>query len=124
MTAPPSNLTRLYYNGSAAKSNSTTTQYRQLRYPFGDAARSHAGAARETRRESEKRGKKSPATCGSLSSPEMESLLGQARCRWSVGSFSIDNSNDSENVTFKMNSRLFQFAENGKFRRISLELIS
>ena len=27
----PSNLTRLYYNGSAAKSHSTTTQYRQLR---------------------------------------------------------------------------------------------
>ena len=31
VTAPPSNLTRLYYNGSAAKSRSTTTQYRQLR---------------------------------------------------------------------------------------------
>ena len=31
VTAPPSNLTRLYYNGSAAKSHSTTTQYRQLR---------------------------------------------------------------------------------------------
>ena len=30
VTAPPSNLTRLYYNGSAAKSHSTTTQYRQL----------------------------------------------------------------------------------------------
>ena len=30
-TAPPSNLTRLYYNGSAVKSHSTTTQYRQLR---------------------------------------------------------------------------------------------
>ena len=29
--APPSNLTRLYYNRSAAKSRSTTTQYRQLR---------------------------------------------------------------------------------------------
>ena len=29
--AVPSNLTRLYYNGSAAKSHSTTTQYRQLR---------------------------------------------------------------------------------------------
>ena len=28
--APPSNLTRLYYNGSATKSHSTTTQYRQL----------------------------------------------------------------------------------------------
>ena len=27
---PPSNLTRLYFNGSAAKSHSTTTQYRQL----------------------------------------------------------------------------------------------
>ena len=31
VTAPPSNLTRLYYNGSAAKSQLTTTQYRQLR---------------------------------------------------------------------------------------------
>ena len=31
VTAPPSNFTRLYYNGSAAKSHSTTTQYRQLR---------------------------------------------------------------------------------------------
>ena len=49
-----------------------------------------------------------------------------------VGSFSIDNGNGSENVTFKMNSRffkeslsrLFQFAEKGKCRRISLELIS
>ena len=29
--APPSNLTRLYYNGSSAKSHSTTTPYRQLR---------------------------------------------------------------------------------------------
>ena len=27
----PPNLSRLYYNGSAAKSHSTTTQYRQLR---------------------------------------------------------------------------------------------
>ena len=31
VTAPPSNLTRLCYNGSAAKSHSTTTQYRQRR---------------------------------------------------------------------------------------------
>ena len=31
VTAPPSNLTRLYYNDSAAKSHSTTTPYRQLR---------------------------------------------------------------------------------------------
>ena len=31
VTAPPSNLTRLYCNGSAAKSHSTTTLYRQLR---------------------------------------------------------------------------------------------
>ena len=31
VTAPPSNFARLYYNGSAAKSHSTTTQYRQLR---------------------------------------------------------------------------------------------
>ena len=29
VTAPPSNLTRLYYNGSAAKSHSTATQYHQ-----------------------------------------------------------------------------------------------
>ena len=29
--SPPSNLTLLYYNGSAVKSHSTTTQYRQLR---------------------------------------------------------------------------------------------
>ena len=34
VTAPPSNLTRLYYNGSAAKSHSNTTQYRQLRRLF------------------------------------------------------------------------------------------
>ena len=31
VTAPPSNLSRLYYNGSAAESYSNTTQYRQLR---------------------------------------------------------------------------------------------
>ena len=31
VTAPPSNFTRLYYNGSVAKSHSTTTQCRQLR---------------------------------------------------------------------------------------------
>ena len=31
VTAQPSNLTQLYYNGSATKSHSTTTQYRQLR---------------------------------------------------------------------------------------------
>ena len=30
VTATPSNLTRLYYNGSAAKCHSTTTQYREL----------------------------------------------------------------------------------------------
>ena len=48
-----------------------------------------------------------------------------------IGSFSIDDGNDSENFSFKMNFpffqtllRLFQFAENGKCRRISLELIS
>ena len=48
-----------------------------------------------------------------------------------IGSLSIDDGNGSENVSFKMNSRffnplwrLFQFAENGKGRRISLELIS
>ena len=31
LAAPPSNLNRLYYNGSAAKSHSTTTQNRQVR---------------------------------------------------------------------------------------------
>ena len=31
VTAPSSNLTRLFYNGSSAKSHSTTTKYRQLR---------------------------------------------------------------------------------------------
>ena len=49
-----------------------------------------------------------------------------------IGSFSINDGNCRENVSFKMNSRfffqslsrLFQFAENGKCRRISLELIS
>ena len=34
VTAPPPNLTQIYYNGSAAKSHSTTTQYRQLRRLF------------------------------------------------------------------------------------------
>ena len=35
LTATLSNLTRLYYNGSAAKSHPTTRQYRQLRrLPF------------------------------------------------------------------------------------------
>ena len=48
-----------------------------------------------------------------------------------LGSFSSHDGNGSEKVSFKMNSRffqslsrLFQFAENGKCRRISLELIS
>ena len=47
-----------------------------------------------------------------------------------LGSFSIDDGNGSENVSVKMNSRFFQalsrlfhFAENGKCRQISLELI-
>ena len=48
-----------------------------------------------------------------------------------VGSFSIDDGDGSENVTFKMNSRfsfqtlsrIFRFAKNVKCRRISLELI-
>ena len=50
-----------------------------------------------------------------------------------LGSFSIDYGNGTENVTFKKKfrsinyvqtlSRLFQFAENGKCRRISPELI-
>ena len=37
VTAPPSNLTRLYYNGSAAKSHSPTTPYRQLHRLHGFA---------------------------------------------------------------------------------------
>ena len=48
-----------------------------------------------------------------------------------LGSFRINDGDGSENVTFKMNSRffqtlsrLFQFLENVKCRRISLELIS
>ena len=48
-----------------------------------------------------------------------------------IGCFSTDDGNCSENVSFKMNtrffqslSRLFHFAENGRYRRISLELIS
>ena len=41
VTAPPSNLTRLHYNGSAAKSHSTTTQYRQLRRLGESAPSSH-----------------------------------------------------------------------------------
>ena len=49
-----------------------------------------------------------------------------------LGSFSIDDGDGSEEVTFKMNSRffklhqlsLFQFTENVKCRRISVELIS
>ena len=41
------------------------------------------------------------------------------------GSFSIDDGNSSENVPFFQSLwRLFQFAENGKCTRISLELIS
>ena len=49
-----------------------------------------------------------------------------------MGSFSMDDGDSSENVTFKLNwwfffqslSRLFQFADNVKCRRISLKLIS
>ena len=43
-----------------------------------------------------------------------------------VGSFSIDDDDGdgSEKVTLKMNSRLLQFPENVKCKRISLELIS
>ena len=37
---------------------------------------------------------------------------------------SIDDGNSSKNVTFKMNSRLFQFVKNVKFKRISPQLIS
>ena len=51
--------------------------------------------------------------------------------RDTLGSFSIDDGDSSEKVTFKMNSRffqtlsrLFQFTENVKCERISLELIS
>ena len=50
-----------------------------------------------------------------------------------MGSFSMDDGDSSENVTFKLNwwffffqslSRLFQFADNVNCRRISLKLIS
>lgn len=49
-----------------------------------------------------------------------------------MGSFSMDDGDSSENVTFKLNwcfffqslSRLFQFTDNVKCRRISLKLIS
>ena len=49
-----------------------------------------------------------------------------------MGSFSMDDGDSSENVTFKLNwcfffqslSRLFQLADNVKCRRISLKLIS
>ena len=41
MTAPPSIHTRLYYNGSAPKSHSTTTQYRQLRRLLSTSALLH-----------------------------------------------------------------------------------
>ena len=51
-----------------------------------------------------------------------------------MGSCSMDDGDSSENVTFKLNwcfvfffqslSRLFQFADNVKCRRISLKLIS
>ena len=41
VTALPLNLTRLHYNGSAAKSHSTTTQYRWLYYN-GSAAKSYS----------------------------------------------------------------------------------
>ena len=53
------------------------------------------------------------------------------RVHFPLGSFSIGDGDGSENVTFKMNSRffqtlqrLFQFDENVKCGRISLELIS
>ena len=50
-----------------------------------------------------------------------------APCKGILGSFSIDDGNGSENVSFKMNSRFFnlcrvlfqQFAENGKCRPTS-----
>ena len=41
-----------------------------------------------------------------------------------IANFSIDDGDGSENVTFQTLSRLFQFPENVKCRRISLELIS
>lgn len=49
-----------------------------------------------------------------------------------MGSFSMDDGDSRENVTFKLNwcfffqslSRLFQFADNVKCRRILLKLIS
>ena len=42
----------------------------------------------------------------------------------SIRSFSKDDGDSTENVTFKMNSRFFQFAKNVKCRRISVQLIS
>ena len=61
-----------------------------------------------------------------------ESNAGPPTCKVNaLGSFSIDDEDGSEKVTFKMNSpffqtlsRLFQFTENVKCERISLELIS
>ena len=61
-----------------------------------------------------------------------ESNPGPPTCKVNaLGSFSIDDEDGSEKVTFKMNSpffqtlsRLFQFTENVKCERISLELIS
>ena len=61
-----------------------------------------------------------------------ESNSGPPTCKVNaLGSFSIDDEDGSEKVTFKMNSpffqtlsRLFQFTENVKCGRISLELIS
>jgi len=58
----------------------------------------------------------------------------KAKCREALvdilDSFSIEDGDDSEKVTFEMNSRfyqnfshLFQFAENVKCRQISLKLI-
>ena len=61
-----------------------------------------------------------------------ESNPGPPTCKVNaLGSFSIDDEDGSEKVNFKMSSpffqtlsRLFQFAENVKCGRISLELIS
>ena len=85
VTARPSNLTRLYYNGSAAKSHSTTTQYRQLGglSIWGRREKSCESGTRKEMREREARKEIfRPLRLAQLA--RLESLLGRARCRWSV----------------------------------------
>ena len=51
-------------------------------------------------------------------------LSGWASPHWSLGGFSIDDGDGSENAVFQSLSRFFQFTEKVKCGRISLELIS